>query len=134
MRGRRGKGRRKPKPSEEDLRELAYGLNKIGDMYVMMGEIEKEVGDLEKLMRKLARSNPLEIFSAIDADPELLAKVESFATILMELAPIMEKDSSDMSPDEKIEAGKGLKEMSSLFMEVAESIEKREGQKTQQDL
>ncbi|MBC8520658.1 MAG: hypothetical protein H8D26_01505 [Methanomicrobia archaeon] len=122
----RDRRRRKPKISKEELMKVAHGLNKFGDMLVMMGEMEeidKELRKLEKVMRKLFRADPHDVFSGTEDDSELSAKMVSFMTKLLELTPIMEKDPFEMSPDEQIEAGKGLKEFSSLLKEIAESME-----------
>lgn len=57
--------RRKPKLSKKDLKEIAYGLDKFGDMLVMMGEIVKmvkEVGDFDRQWRKLFFADPLSCF------------------------------------------------------------------------
>ena len=127
MRHGRAKRRiRKPKLSKEDLGNLAFGLNKFGDMYVMMGEIEEEVGDFGNIMRKLERSDPVEILLAIDADPALTAKTMSFIMGFDQLSSLMEKDLSEMPPGEKIELGEGLKELADLFAEIVESIEEKE--------
>ena len=122
----RDRRRRKPKISKEELMKVAQGLNKFGDVLVMMGEMEeidKELRKLEKVMRKLFRADPHDVFSGTEDDSELSAKMVSFMTKLLELTPIMEKDPFEMSPDEQIEAGKGLKEFSSLLKEIAESME-----------
>jgi 5'-deoxynucleotidase YfbR-like HD superfamily hydrolase len=118
--------RRKPELSKEELMKVAYGLSKFGDMLVMMGEIvemDKELRKSEKLMKKLFRTDIEGLFSAIEADSALSAKIASFVTKLAMLSSIMEKDFFEMSPDEQIEAGKGLKEFSSLLKEIAESME-----------
>ena len=125
-RGRAKRRIRKPKLSKEDLSNLAFGLNKFGDMYLMIGEIEEEVGDFGNLMRKLERSDPVEILLAIDADPELTAKTMSFIMGFDQFSSQMEKDLSEMPPEEKIELGEGLKELADLFAEIAESIKERE--------
>ncbi len=125
-RGRAKRRIRKPKLSKEDLMNLAFGLNKFGDMYMMMGEIEEEVGDFGNLMRKLERSDSAEILLAIDADPALSAKTMSFMMGLDQLSLRMEKDLYKMPPEEKIELGEGLKELADLFTEIVESIAERE--------
>ena len=120
------RGRRKPKISKDDLRKVAHGLDRFGEMLVMMGEmaeIDKELRKLEKVMRKLFRADPYDVFSGTEEDSELSAKVVSFMTKLVELTSIMEKDPFEMSPDEQIEAGKALKDFSSLLKEIAESME-----------
>ena len=119
--------RRKTKLSKEDLRKIAYGFDKFGDMLVMMGEvvrIEKEVSQLDKLMRKLFRAEtPNELFSAIENDPALFDKVVSLLTRMEVISQIMgEKDIFEMQPDEQIEAGKTLKEFSGLLNEIVEGM------------
>ena len=119
--------RRKTKLSKEDLRKIANGLNKFGDMLIMMGEvvrIEKEVSQLDKLMRKLFRAEtPNELFSAIENDPALFDKVVSLLTRMEVISQIMgEKDIFEMQPDEQIEAGKTLKEFSGLLNEIVEGM------------
>ncbi|MDI6886978.1 MAG: hypothetical protein QMD22_11715 [archaeon] len=122
----RVKRRRKPKISKDELRRVAHGLDRFGEMLVMMGEIaeiDKELRNLEKVMRKLFRTDPLDVFTGIEEDSELLAKVVFFTTKLVELSSMMEKDPFEMSPAEQIEAGRNLKEFSSLLKEIAEGIE-----------
>jgi len=120
---RRGK---KPKLSKYDLERVAYGLDKFGDLYVTMGELEGEVGDLGSFMRKVERSDPLEMLLAIDADPELSDKADSLLEGFLDLSSLMEMDLSEMAPREKIEVGGRLKELADLFMAVAERMEDRE--------
>ncbi|MBE0516850.1 MAG: hypothetical protein IBX41_05595 [Methanophagales archaeon] len=121
----RVKRRRKPKISKDELRRVAQGLDRFGEMLVMMGEIaeiDKELRNLEKVMRKLFLTDPLDVFTGIEEESELLAKVVSFTTKLVELSSMMEKDPFEMSPAEQIEAGRKLKEFSSLLKEIAEGI------------
>lgn len=54
----RTKKRRKPKLTKAELYETSSGLDGIGDILVMMGELEKrekEMKNIDKLMRKLFR-------------------------------------------------------------------------------
>jgi hypothetical protein len=118
--------RRKPKLSKEELRKIAYGLNNFGDMLVMLGEIEKrekEMRNLDKLMRKLFRADNREVISALENNPELIDKAAALAEKWEALSSIMENDPLELSPDERIEAGKSLKEFSTLLKEIAESME-----------
>ena len=51
----RTKKRRKPKLTKAELYETSSGLDGIGDILVMMGELvkrEKEMKNIDKLMRK----------------------------------------------------------------------------------
>ncbi|KAF5432672.1 hypothetical protein C5S39_03065 [Candidatus Methanophagaceae archaeon] len=118
--------KKKPKLSKYDLERVAYGLDKFGDLYVTMGELEGEVGDLGSFMRKVERSDPLEMLIAIDADPELSDKADSLLEGFLDLSSLMEMDLSEMAPGEKIEVGGRLKELADLFMAVAERMEDRE--------
>ena len=120
---RHSRRRKKPKLSKYDLERLTYGLDKFGDLYVTMGELEGEVGDLGNFMRKFERSDPLEMLLAIDADPELSDKADSLLEGFLDLSSLMEMDLSEMEPGEKIEVGGRLKELSDLFMAVAERME-----------
>jgi hypothetical protein len=118
--------RRKPKLSKEELKKIAYGLNNFGDMLVMLGEIEKrekEMRNLDKLMRKLFRADNREVISALENNPELIDKAAALAEKWEALSSIMENDPLELSPDERIEAGKSLKEFSTLLKEIAESME-----------
>lgn len=115
--------RKKPKLSKYDLERVAYGLDKFGDLYVTMGELEGEVGDLGSFMRKVERSDPLEMLLALDADPELSGKADSLFEEFRELSSLMEMDLSEMAPGEKIEVGGRLKELADLFMAVAERMD-----------
>lgn len=115
--------RKKPKLSKYDLERVAYGLDKFGDLYVTMGELEGEVGDLGNFMRKVERSDPLEMLLALDADPELSGKADSLFEEFRELSSLMEMDLSEMAPEEKIEVGGRLKELADLFMAIAERMD-----------
>jgi 5'-deoxynucleotidase YfbR-like HD superfamily hydrolase len=127
----RVKRRRKPKLSQAELSKIAYGWDKFGDMLMMMGEIvkiEKEVSQLDKLMRKLFRAEtPNELFSVIENDPVLFERVVSLLTKMEVISQIMgEKDIFEMSADEQIEAGRSLKEISGLLTEIVEGMEQDE--------
>ncbi|MCK4475527.1 MAG: hypothetical protein KAU16_02265 [Methanophagales archaeon] len=125
MRG-RGRRRRKPELSNDELSKIAYGLNNFGDMLVMLGEIEKrekEVSKLDKLMEKFFRADNREVISAIENNPELIDKAAALAEKWEALSSIMENDPLELSPDERIEAGKSLKEFSSLLKEIVEGME-----------
>lgn len=125
MRG-RGRRRRKPELSNDELSKIAYGLNNFGDMLVMLGEIEKrekEVSKLDKLMEKFFRADNREVISAIEKNPELIDKAAALAEKWEALSSIMENDPLELSPDERIEAGKSLKEFSSLLKEIVEGME-----------
>ncbi|MFV9676138.1 MAG: hypothetical protein ACNYVW_00545 [Methanosarcinales archaeon] len=122
---RHSRRRKKPKLSKYDLERVAYGLDKFGDLYVTMGELEGEVGDLGNFMRKVERSDPLEMLLAIDADPELSDKADSLLEGFLNLSSLLEIDLSEMEPGEKIEVGGRLKELADLFMAVAERMENR---------
>ncbi len=63
------------------------------------------------------------MISAIENNPELIDKAATLAEKGEALSSIMENDPLELSPDERIEAGKSLKEFSSLLKEIAESIE-----------
>ena len=120
------KRRRKPKLTEDELRGISAGLNSIGEMLVMMGELEKrgkELKNPDKLMRKLFRADDSGLISIMEYHPELMVKAAALAQKWEKLAQIMEKDPDDMEPDEQIEAGEGLKEFSSLLNEIAEGME-----------
>jgi len=119
--------KKKPKLSKYDLERVAYGLDKFGDLYMTMGELEGEVGDLGSFMRKVERSDPLEMLIAIDADPELSDKADSLLEGFLDLSSLMEMDLSEMAPGEKIEVGGRLKELADLFMAIAERMENRAG-------
>jgi hypothetical protein len=78
-------------------------------------------------MRKVERSDPLEMLIAIDADPELSDKADSLLEGFLDLSSLMEMDLSEMAPGEKIEVGGRLKELADLFMAIAERMENRAG-------
>jgi hypothetical protein len=122
----RAKRRRKPKLSKAELSEISSGLNNIGDLLVMMGEIEKrekEMKDIDKLMRKLFRADDRGLISVIENNPELMDKAAVLAHKWGAIASTMDKDPEDMEPDEQIEAGESLKDFSSLLKEIAEGME-----------
>lgn len=123
----RTKKRRKPKLSKAELYEISSGLDDIGDILVMMGEIEKrenEIKNIDKLMRKLFRADDRGLISVIEKSPDLMDKAAALAQKWAMLSSAMEKDPYDMEPDEQIEAGKSLKEFSNLLKEIAEGMYK----------
>lgn len=67
-------------------------------------------------MKKLFRADSRAVISAIDKAAALAEKWEA-------LSSVMEGDPLELSPDERIEAEKSLKEFSSLLNEIAESME-----------
>jgi hypothetical protein len=122
----RAKRRRKPKLTKAELSEISSGLNNIGDLLVMMGEIEKrekEMKNIDKLMRKLFRADDRGLISVIENNPELMYKAAALAQKWEAITSAMEKDPYDMEPDEQIEAGESLKDFSSLLKEIAEGME-----------
>lgn len=109
----RTKKRRKPKLTKAELYEISSGLDGIGDLLVMMGELEKrekEMRNIDKLMRKLFRADDRGLISIIENNPELIDKAAALAQKWEMLSSAMEKDPYDMEPDEQIEAGESLKE------------------------
>ncbi|MGB3457893.1 MAG: hypothetical protein WBB08_01065 [Halobacteriota archaeon] len=121
----RTKKRRKPKLTKAELYETSSGLNGIGDILVMMGELEKrekEMKNIDKLMRKLFRADDRGLISVIENNPELIDKAAALAQKWEMLSSTMEKDPYDMEPDEQIEAGESLKEFSNLLKEIAEGM------------
>ena len=91
----------------------------------MMGELEKrekEMKNIDKLMRKLFRADDRGLISVIENNPELIDKAAALAQKWEMLSPAMEKDPDDMEPDEQIKAGESLKEFSNLLKEIAEGM------------
>jgi hypothetical protein len=91
----------------------------------MMGELEKrekEMKNIDKLMRKLFRADDRGLISVIENNPELIDKAAALAQKWEMLSSAMEKDPYDMEPDEQIEAGESLKEFSNLLKEIAEGM------------
>jgi len=106
------------KLSNEELKELATGLEHFGDMLIMMGTLatlEKELIGLDILMKKLFKPENLDLFQIIGANPELMGKVTD---IMTKWKLIEEKSPLELTPEEKIEVGKSFKEFSSLLTEI----------------
>lgn len=121
----RTKKRRKPKLTKAELYEISSGLDGIGDLLVMTGELakrEKEMKNIDKLMRKLFRADDRGLISVIENNPELIDKANALAQKWGMLTSAMEKDPDDMEPEEQIEAGESLKDFSSLLKEIAEGM------------
>jgi len=103
------------KLSNEELKELATGLENFGDMLIMMGtlaKLEKELIGLDILMKKLFKPDNRDLFLIIGANPELMGKVTD---IMTKWKLIEEKSPLELTPEEKIEVGKSFKEFSSLL-------------------
>ncbi len=116
------------KLSNEELREVAAGLNNFGDMLIMMGELaklEKELSGLDKLLAKLFKPENRDLFQVMEGDPELWDKASTLMTkwkVLEGKAPL------ELSPDEQIEVGESFKGFSSLLIRVVESMVQEEPQ------
>ncbi|MHC1600677.1 MAG: hypothetical protein ACXQS5_07700 [Candidatus Methanospirareceae archaeon] len=106
------------KLSNEELKELATGLENFGDMLIMMGtlaKLEEKLTSLEELMEKLFHADNRDLFLAMETNPELMAKATE---IITKWRPLAGKDPMELLPDEQIEVGTSFKEFSSLLTEV----------------
>ncbi len=106
------------KLSNEELKELATGLENFGDMLIMMGTLatlEKELIGLDKLMKKLFKPENRDLFQIMEGNQELMGKVTD---IMTKWKLIEEQSPLELTPEEKIEVGKSFKEFSSLLTEI----------------
>jgi hypothetical protein len=104
--------------SNDELKEIASGLNTFGDMLIMMGKlakIEKELTGLDKLMNRLFQADNRELFLAMGSKPELMDKAVG---LVKKWEILAEKDPLELLPDEQIEVGTSFKEFSSLLTEI----------------
>jgi hypothetical protein len=104
--------------SNDELKEIASGLNSFGDMLIMMGKlakIEKELTGLDKLMNRLFQADNRELFLAMGSKPELMDKAVG---LVKKWEILAEKDPLELLPDEQIEVGTSFKEFSSLLTEI----------------
>ena len=123
----RGRQRRRTSTvSTADFLELAYRLDKWGDIFIKMGEIEqleREAGDFARLMRKLLRLGPLEFFAVVQNNPDLLVRLRAFYATFENFAEeTSDKTFMDLSADEQIELGRSCKDFSRLVTAVADGM------------
>ena len=124
----RGRRRRRTSTvSTTDFLELAYGLDKWGEIFIKMGEVEqlqREAGDFAKLLRKLDRVGPREFLAMINGNPSLMVRLNAFYERFGAFAEeTSTKSLVDLSAEEQIELGRNCKELSQLITELADSVE-----------
>lgn len=114
------------KLSHDELHELTSGLDRFGDMLIMMGKLaklEQELSGLDELMKRLFQADNRDLFMVMEANPELMDQ----ASALMTKWKLLEdKDPSKLSPDEQIEVGESFKGFASLLTQVLESMVQEE--------
>ena len=103
---------RKLKVSRDEIREAADALDKVGELLLLLGEL----GD--KVMIKIFDSDPLVLFPRMDE-----TTMTSIMASMMRFSSVADEDPVRMRPDEQREAGRALKELSSLFNKLAEGME-----------
>jgi len=112
---------RKLKVSRDEIREAADALDKVGELLLFLGElgdIDKKFKKLDKVMTKILDSDPLVLFPRMDE-----TTMTSIMASMMRFSSVADKDPVRMRPDEQREAGRALKELSSLFNKLAEGME-----------
>ena len=112
---------RKLKVSRDEIREAADALDKVGELLLFLGElgdIDKKFKKLDKVMTKILDSDPLVLFPRMDE-----TTMTSIMASMMRFSSVANKDPVRMRPDEQREAGRALKELSSLFNKLAEGME-----------
>ena len=110
------------KLSNEELKELATGLENFGDMLIMMGTLatlEKELIGLDKLMKKLFKPENRDLFQIMEGDQELWDKASA---LLAKWKVLEDTDPAKLSPDEQIEVGESFKGFSSVLSQVVEGM------------
>lgn len=110
------------KLSNEELKELATGLENFGDMLIMMGTLAtlgKELIGLDKLMKKLFKPDNRDLFQIMEGDQELWDKASA---LLAKWKVLEDKDPAKLSPDEQIEVGESFKGFSSVLSQVVEGM------------
>ncbi|MBN1456097.1 MAG: hypothetical protein JW945_07600 [Methanomicrobia archaeon] len=127
MYARRRKRRRTSAVSTADFLELAYGLDKWGEIFIKLGELEqlqREAGDFAKLLRKLDRVGPREFFAMINDTPSLMGRLNAFYERFGAFAEeTSTKSLMDLSPEEQIGLGRSCKDFSRLVAELVGSVE-----------
>lgn len=112
-----------PKLSKEDLELIASTIDKYGDILVAVGVIEKKIGEpLPRLAEKLNKIGLLEIVKKFESDPKSSSRIGAIITKLILISPKMEKF-IELSPDEKINTGESIKEISSLIRELIKRLD-----------
>ncbi|HUV80565.1 MAG TPA: hypothetical protein VMW40_07085, partial [Candidatus Bathyarchaeia archaeon] len=110
------------KLSNEELKELATGLENFGDMLIMMGTLatlEKELIGLDILMKKLFKPENRDLFQIMEGNQELWDKASA---LLAKWKVLEDKDPAKLSPDEQIEVGESFKGFSSVLSQVVEGM------------
>lgn len=110
------------KLSNKELSELTTGLLNFGDMLIMMGKLtklEKELSGLDELMKRLFQSDNRDLFTVMEANPELMDQ----ASALMTKWKLLEdKDPAKLSPDEQIEVGESFKGFANVLNQIISSV------------
>ena len=111
------------KLSNEELNEVATGLNSFGDMLIMMGtlaKLEKDLSGLDELMKRLFQPANRDFFMVMEANPELMDKASA---LMMKWKVLEDKDPAELSPDEQIEVGESFKGFSSVLNQIISGVE-----------
>ena len=110
------------KLSNDELKEVAIGLNSFGDMLIMMGtlaKLEKDVSGLDELMKRLFQPANRDLFMAMESNPELMDKA---LALMMKWKVLEAKDPVQLSPDEQIEVGESFKGFASVLDQIMSGV------------
>ena len=110
------------KLSNDELKEVAIGLNSFGDMLIMMGtlaKLEKDVSGLDELMKRLFQPANRDLFIAMEGNPELMDKA---LALMMKWKVLEAKDPVQLSPDEQIEVGESFKGFASVLDQIMSGV------------
>ena len=109
-----------PRLSKTDAVALVDVIDKYGDILITIGKIEKRAGSLKSWADRISKMSVGEIVSKFEKNPKIAAKFGAVLTKFMTIST--EKKISELSPAEKIGAGKIYKEMSGLLREVLKRV------------
>ena len=111
-----------PKLSKKNILTLIDTINKFGDLVIEIGKLEKEIGTFEDF-QEIFEKNIFGIISDIDSRPEISEKLGKILVRFVSLTAYIKEDFNKTSPENKIKAGKIIKEIGSLMNEIADKYD-----------
>lgn len=112
-----------PPLSKENLKTLIDTINKFGALLIEIGHLEKAVGSIDHF-QEIFEKNVFGTISDIEKRPKISEKLGHILVRFLSLSVYMKKDFNSLSPDDKIKAGKIIKEIGMLMGEMADEYEK----------
>jgi len=111
-----------PKLSKENIITLIDTINKFGELVIEIGNLEKKIGTFEHF-QDIFEKNIFGIISDIDSRPEISERLGKILIRFVSLTTYMKKGFNKTSPDDKIKAGKIIKEIGTLLSNIADKYD-----------